>query len=585
MLSLLSLATLGALASAKVLTRRFDENAVKHSWYEVPKGWAHYQEAPKDHEFDMRISLKQHGYDDLINHLLEISNPSHERFGNHLSKEQIAELTAPHPDSLEVFHDWLSFHDIDASTLKTESTGGDTFTIRVSVAQAESMLDAKYAFYHHEASDDYVLRTMSYSLPKALSGHVDLVTPTTYFGTTKAMAKGAITQDDIPAIESDPFAPVAIDAAVPTSCNTVITPACLIGLYNLTGYVPQAADKNKLGVAGYLEEYANHADLATFATKFVSGKALNFSTITVNGGKDDQSDPGANLDIQYTVGLTYPTPNIYYSTGGSPPFNPDSQTPTNTNEPYEAFLLFLLNQTTIPQVLTTSYGDDEQTVPQDYAERVCALFAQLGALGTTVFFSSGDFGVGGGDCKTNDGTNKVLFQPAFPASCPWVTAVGGTSKTNPETAVSFTGGGFSRYFATPDYQKTVVDSYVTSLGTKYNGLYNKTGRAYPDIAAQGSGFQVVIGGRTSSVGGTSASSPTVAAVFSLLNDVRLASGKTSLGFINPWLYSNLTSGLNDITSGSNPGCSTSGFSAAKGWDPTTGLGTPDFAKLKTLVVA
>lgn len=55
-------------------------------------------------------------------------------------------------------------------------------------------------------------------------------------------------------------------------------------------------------------------------------------------------------------------------------------------------------------------------MPLDYAQSVCAAFAQLGARGTTVLFSSGDFGVGGGDCRTNDGTNKVLFQPAFPAS-------------------------------------------------------------------------------------------------------------------------------------------------------------------------
>lgn len=57
-------------------------------------------------------------------------------------------------------------------------------------------------------------------------------------------------------------------------------------------------------------------------------------------------------------------------------------------------------------------------------------------------FSSGDFGVGGGDCKSNDGTGKVKFQPAFPASCPFVTTVGGTVGVSPEKAVSFSGGGY-----------------------------------------------------------------------------------------------------------------------------------------------
>ena len=37
--------------------------------------------------------------------------------------------------------------------------------------------------------------------------------------------------------------------------------------------------------------------------------------------------------------------------------------------------------------------------------------------------------------------------------------------------------------------------------------------------------------------------------------------------------------FNDITTGSNPGCNTQGFHAAKGWDPATGVGTPDYKKM------
>jgi len=88
-----------------------------------------------------------------------------------------------------------------------------------------------------------------------------------------------------------------------------------------------------------------------------------------------------------------------------------------------------------------------------------------------------------------------------------------------------------------------------------------------------------------SVGGTSASSPTVAGIVALLNDYRIANGKSSVGFLNPLLYSTGVAGLNDITSGSNPGCETNGFSAGTGWDPVTGLGTLDFGKLQPIVLA
>jgi tripeptidyl-peptidase-1 len=125
-----------------------------------------------------------------------------------------------------------------------------------------------------------------------------------------------------------------------------------------------------------------------------------------------------NLDVQYAESISYPTPSIYYSTGGSPPFYPDSLTPTNLNEPYLDWLDFILRQSTIPQTISTSYGDDEQTVPQDYATSVCHLFAQLGARGVSVLFASGDFGVGGGSCLSNSGDiDSTQFVPIFPASC------------------------------------------------------------------------------------------------------------------------------------------------------------------------
>jgi len=198
-------------------------------------------------------------------------------------------------------------------------------------------------------------------------------------------------------------------------------------------------------------------------------------------------------------------------------------------------------------------------------------------------FSSGDDGVGAGDCLTNDGTNIEHFQPNFPASCPFVTTVGGTIKVNPETAVDFSGGGFSNYFARPSYQATAVSTFLTSLGTKLAGQFNTTGRGYPDVAAQAENFQVIVGGRTENVAGTSCSSPTFAGVVSLLNDFRIASGKAPLGFLNPLIYSTGVPGFNDITSGSNPGCGTTGFTARAGWDPVTGLGTPDFGKLQAIV--
>ena len=144
----------------------------------------------------------------------------------------------------------------------------------------------------------------------------------------------------------------------------------------------------------------------------------------------------ANLDAQLMLSITWPTPLTAFSTGGSPPFNPDLNTPTDTNEPYLVFLNYALAQDNLPQVISTSYGDDEQTVPESYARRACADFAKLGARGISVLFSSGDAGVGNSHtCFSNSNPNKRMFLPAFPAGCPWVTTVGGTKGFSPEVAV------------------------------------------------------------------------------------------------------------------------------------------------------
>ncbi|KAJ7089878.1 peptidase S8/S53 domain-containing protein [Mycena belliarum] len=576
------------LSAAKPLAgKRWDDVAVKHAWVEPPRGWELHSTPPEDHLFDMRIALKQNKLDELISSLFEVSDPTHARYGKHLSKEEVDALVAPHPDSVEAVEAWLEHHGINPADAEFRSAGGEWITIRVSIAQAERMLNTKYGVYHHAASDSYVVRTMEYSLPAELHSHVDVVTPTTYFSTLRSMRATSFVLPQTSSLvgDAESFAADISPLAVPASCGSTVTPACLRAMYNTTSYVPKATATNKLGVAGYLAEFANDADLQTFFQKFrTDAVGGTFSHVQVNGGQNSQTNPGieANLDIQYTEAISFPTPNIYYSTGGSPPFNQDSNTPTNTNEPYLDWLNFILNQTTIPQTFTTSYGDDEQTVPQDYATTVCNMFAQLGARGSSIMFSSGDSGVGGGDCLTNDGTNRKIFQPAFPASCPFVTTVGGTTRV-PEVAVSFSGGGFSRYFAQPSYQAASVAPFLKNLGTKFSGLFNATGRAYPDVSAAANGFQVVIGGRTTSVGGTSASSPTVAGVVALLNDFLISEGKPPLGFLNPLIYSTAKTGFNDITSGSNPGCGQTGFTAGAGWDPVTGLGTPDFLRLQALV--
>lgn len=132
-------------------------------------------------------------------------------------------------------------------------------------------------------------------------------------------------------------------------------------------------------------------------------------------------DIEGDLDGELVIGISYPTPFSSWVTGGSPPFIPDIASPTDTNEPYLTWLNYVLGQQSLPLVISTSYGDDEQTVPYSYAKRACDGFMALGARGITVVFSSGDSGVGpDGTCFSNKDNTTAMFLPAFPAACPWV---------------------------------------------------------------------------------------------------------------------------------------------------------------------
>lgn len=160
------------------------------------------------------------------------------------------------------------------------------------------------------------------------------------------------------------------------------------------------------------------------------------------------------------------------------------------------------------------------------------------------------------------------------------------------------GGGFSTFTPRPPYQAAAVAQYFSravQAGTTPTVGYAVNGRGYPDISLTGHNYAVVIGGELFGVSGTSASCPAIAAFLSSINAARIKGGKGPVGWINPVLYANYSSFVNDITSGNNKcavsekvngipvnACCRQGFTATSGWDPTTGFGTVDYSKMQAL---
>jgi subtilase family serine protease len=240
-------------------------------------------------------------------------------------------------------------------------------------------------------------------------------------------------------------------------------------------------------------------------------------------------------------------------------------------------------------IVSQSFGADETFVRQGFIDdrRSHLIYAGAALLGDTVLASSGDGGASGYD--------DTDISAEYPASDPFVTAVGGTEggvgdwlkdpnglwangKYGIESAwndpFGATGGAPSAIFPAPSYQ---------------SGVTGNSKRAVPDVAMTASNAArtlFVFGGAVHSFGGTSVGPPIWAGIFALANQQRAAQNHGPLGPANPALYAiagnagSYAADFHDIVNGDNifdPGIG--GFSAGTGYDLATGLGTPNVAGL------
>jgi kumamolisin len=278
--------------------------------------------------------------------------------------------------------------------------------------------------------------------------------------------------------------------------------------------------------------------------------------VSVDGGTNSPGDPnGADgevaLDIQVAGSIANGAKLAVY-------FAP------NTDQGFiDAITTAAHDATNKPSILSISWGGPESSWAQSSVTALDDACQSAAALGVTITVASGDNGSSDG---VSDGQNHV----DFPASSPHVLACGGTeligsvgkieSETvwNDGTDGGATGGGFSTLFPVPTWQASAGISGA--------------GRGVPDVAgdaAPESGYNILVDGQQEVVGGTSAVAPLWAALIAIINEMK----GSPVGFVSPTLYAD-EADFHDITSGNN-----GAYSAAKGWDACTGLGSPDGAEL------
>ena len=508
------------------------------------RDWLKLGKPDGDYHIRVILAVKQTNPRWLQAKLRAVSYPDSPEYGNYMNFDEIAEYVHGRPESVQVVIE--SFASIGVNRELIDFTLGRDFAIiYLPVEAAERLFSADfYKFQHKEKKGWMIVKSLHYKLPPSLEGHLDFVFGINEFPTgdyNRNLPKKSTT-------------PVQLG----------VTPDYLSQQYNTSGYVSHNS-QNSQAVAGFVGEYFSPENLASFQKKY----NLPVKPIVKVVGKNNASVPGleAELDVQYTSATGRNVDTWFVSTETTFPISDD-------------FLLWIIGQvntTDSPWVHSVSYGIDEDTVDTYYLSRVESEFMKFGVSGRTVLFSSGDYGV-------NCYGVQDKFQPHWPASSAYVTAVGGT--ITPTKVWSDGGGGFSNAFPRPSYQDVAVEAYLKSGKAPPTFYFNTSGRAYPDVSAFSVNFVIEYEGIPTNVSGTSCATPTFAGIVSLLNDVRLQGGKKTLGFLNPLLYQTLMGkGFNDITEGSNSGgefCD--GFNATQGWDPASGWGSPNFGLLKTLVM-
>lgn len=344
---------------------------------------------------------------------------------------------------------------------------------------------------------------------------------------------------------------------------TTFTPPQVAALYNYPKNV--TGEGQTVGIVELGGGYST-SDLQTYFQSLGIPEP-NVTAVSVDGatnspGSDADGEVGLDIDV---IGAIAPGAKIavYFA--------------PNTDQGFLDAITDAVHDTTRkPSVVSISWGGPEDTWTQQSLTAMNSALQDAATLGVTVTVAAGDDG-------STDGETDGKLHVDFPASSPYALACGGTTLVGSGTTITSevvwnetasnegaTGGGVSASFPLPSYQQKA--GVPVEPQTKY------VGRGVPDVAGDAdptTGYQVRYDGQNQVVGGTSAVAPLWAALVALMNEQL---GK-NVGFLNPTLYGLGETDFHDITSGNNDDSGLGYYSAKVGWDPCTGLGSPNGAAI------
>jgi subtilase family serine protease len=381
--------------------------------------------------------------------------------------------------------------------------------------------------------------------------------------------------------------------------------------YGFSGLYGAGDNGAGVTVAVYELEPYDSSDIAAYQSCY--GTHATVSNVPVDQGAGTGPGSGeAALDIENLIGLA-PNVNVLVYQG------PNSNSGSPGAGPYDTFSA-IVNQNRA-RVVTVSWGQCEQALGPTDAAAENTLFEQATIQGQSIVAASGDSGAE--DCDAGGALPQTQAAVDDPSSQPFVTGVGGTtlSALGPRPSESVwnsggtilsgtlqpgaSGGGISALWAMPSPQLNAAAALDVRTAQAAGSACGHPGgfcREVPDVAADGdpaTGYLIYWNGKGEvtgepagwqGIGGTSGASPLWAALLALTDGSKACSG-APLGYASPALYKAAGSGyaadFNDVTTGNNDftGTNSGRFAAAPGYDPASGLGTPNAAALAAALCA
>jgi len=527
-----------------------------------------------------RIALKQRNINFLKNQLLSVSNPSSPLWGEYLDRDEILSLVSPEPEDKKPLFNWLNQYNV------SYQDHGDSV-----VCSSNPLVFSKMWNVKPIVKENRLSLNKTPVVPEELQNLVEFIS---------GFYNSVITNKNQKNVNNfwNTYQPD----------EKYLGKEAIYRLYNIKNV------NIKNSSVASIEYQSNGGYSQSDLDSFNKMNNNQVNNVTHNiGVKPYGSDMESQLDVQMEDMVATNAQLWFWDDSGWL---------------YSLASSFFMADD-IPEVISMSWGwaEDKQCditncgnlTSEQFVDRVNNEYIKIGLRGTTITVSSGDAGAPGRTGEDCDDTRPV--NAVMPGSSPWITSVSATFVNASDDVVNWTtplcknsgcasgtfeistnfnwtgwttGGGFSNYSSRDwaPWQNKAVNAYLNTglLPSKFN----KNGRGYPDVSAIGHNCPVVDGAYLQGVDGTSCSSPIFAGIVTILNDYQKSRGRNVLGFINPLLYQmweDDPSIFNDVVVGNNycteqtccptnnDGSSDYGYVATKGWDPVTGLGTPNVGKM------